>query len=73
MSKIATIIEYVNKGGGAVQFHTINNICLAVENGELCEVQLVKPTPTNIYGIKHVPYNDSKILERVYKEILLYP
>lgn len=68
--KIQQIIDYVNAGGGAVQFHFLNELCLSVDNNKLMEVVLCKKTKENPFGIAHVPFKpDTLFLNRIISEI----
>jgi hypothetical protein len=67
-TKEEKIINYIKDGGGAVQFHTVGNICLSVnEKDELCKVVFCKKTKENPFGVTDKKYT---LTEQVANDII---
>jgi len=70
--RIKIITEDVANGGGAVQYHYVNNICLSIEDGVLVEIKSCRKSETNPFGIRNVPFDNVEISKRLVEEIRKY-
>lgn len=69
-SKSQQIFDYIENGGGGVQFHTIDELCLSTTNGVLEQVILCKATKENPFGIKHIPFSPgNKLTDKILEVI----
>jgi hypothetical protein len=60
--KLKEIKDYLINGGGAVEFHTLNNLCISTKNDKLYKVVLCERTSDNPFGVKDVPFNPTEQL-----------
>ena len=51
--------------GGAIQFHTMNELCLTVQNDTICEVVKAPETKENRFGIKYIPFRATTLLPKI--------
>lgn len=73
--KVQLLKDYLIKCGGACQFHTIEDICLAVnDKHEIVKITIGKETKENPFGVikSQFAINDNeKLFNRIVKKLLI--